>query len=113
MADALDALFEGFEREELFEAFEREEQAVTRFMKRREDEPFAVGTARVTYISEKALKVEILDGPHAGLGADGEEPCWIAKSQIHTTSEVNDTTLIDEDGLLVITKWLAGQKGWV
>lgn len=86
---------------------------MTRFMKRKEDEPFELGQAKVVHITERALRVEILDGPHAGLGADGDEPCWIAKSQIHSTSEVNDTTLIDEEGLLVVTKWLAGQKGWV
>lgn len=35
---------------------------------------------------------------------------WVPKSQIHATSDVND---VGDDGLLVVTAWIAKQKGWI
>lgn len=40
---------------------------------------------------------------------DGEE-VWIPTSQIHDNSEVYE---VGDDGVLVITHWLATQKGFV
>jgi hypothetical protein len=80
---------------------------MTRFLKRTEDEGYEVGRVRVTFITERAIKVEYLDGPHVG---DTDQ--FVPKSQIHSSSEVNDTTLIDEEGTLVISRWLAGKRGW-
>ena len=81
---------------------------MTRFFPKREEQPgYEVGRVRVTTIYEKAIRVEILDGPHAG----DEDNCF-PKSQLHTSSEVDDTMLIDEEGMLVISGWLAGKRGW-
>lgn len=39
-----------------------------------------------------------------------EEPEWIAKSQITEDSEVYKT---GTSGTLIVTEWLAEQKGWL
>jgi len=81
---------------------------MTRFLKREDGPGYEVGRCRVVTIYEKAVRVDILDGPHAG----DDDNCF-PKSQLHSSSEVNDTTLIDEEGTLVISAWLAGKRGWV
>lgn len=35
---------------------------------------------------------------------------WVPQSQIHDDSEVFD---VGQEGTLVVTEWLATQKGWV
>jgi hypothetical protein len=108
MGDAFDDFLDsrlGWEDED---DLEDEGSPVTRFFTRSEEKPgYEVGRCRVTTIYEKAIRVEILDGPHAG----DSDNCF-PKSQIHTSSEVNDGTLIDEEGTLVISAWLAGKRGW-
>ncbi len=46
------------------------------------------------------------------LAVPGHEDMWIPKSQIDTASEVQDD-LANSEGVLVITKWIAEQKGLV
>ena len=41
---------------------------------------------------------------------DLDEPTWFPKSQIHDDSEVWG---IGDEGILVITEWLAEQKNWI
>lgn len=81
---------------------------MTRFMRREEDEGYEVGRVKVTYITERALKVDVLDGDHVS-----EEELWVPKSQLHSSSQVDDTTLIDEEGTLVTSRWWAKQRGFV
>jgi hypothetical protein len=106
VGDALDDYFatRDFDADE---CGQEEDPKLTRFMKRTEDAGYEVGRVRVDRISERAILVTYLDGPHAG---DTDQ--WVPKSQIHSTSEVNDTTLLDEEGTLVISAWLAGKRGW-
>lgn len=80
---------------------------MTRFMKREEGEGYEVGRVRVEQITERAIRVTYLDGDHMD-----DPDTWVPKSQIHSTSEVNDTTLVDEEGTLIISAWLAGKRGW-
>lgn len=74
------------------------------------DDGYAVGKCKLLHLTEKALRVEVLDGEHAGKGAEGGEPFWVAKSQLHPDSELDDTTLVNEELELRITTWLAQQK---
>ncbi len=83
------------------------------FSRRRKEGPGVnLGNCKVLHITERAIKVEVLDGPHAGMGAEGEEACFIPKSQIHPDSELNDESFLDTEGELVVTAWFAGQRGW-
>lgn len=110
MGDALDDFLEsrmGIETDE----WEDREDDMTRFFKREEGPPFEVGRVRVAQISERAIRVEPIDSPYAADIVDRE--AWFPKSQLHSTSEVNDTTLVDEEGTLIISTWLAGKRGWV
>ena len=80
----------------------------------RKNEPsFELGRVKVLHISAAALRIEVLDGPHAGAGAEGEEAVWCPKSQIHPTSEIDDTSFVDTEGTLTVTEWIAKQKGWM
>jgi hypothetical protein len=102
MGEALDDFLSDMERGE----------EMTRFMRREEDEGYELGRAKVLHISEKALRVEVLEGPQQGLGAEGAEAFWVPKSQIHSSSQVDDTTLLDEEGTLVTSLWWARQRGF-
>jgi hypothetical protein len=108
MGDALDDLLDSYERRPWLDEEPEEEHQVTRFMKREEGAGYEVGRVRVEQITERAIRVTYMDGPHVD-----DTDTWIPKSQIHSTSEVNDTTLLDEEGTLVISAWLAGKRGWV
>lgn len=79
---------------------------------RREDSGYELGRCRVLHITERAIKVEVIEGPNAGMGAEGEEALWLPKSQIHSNSEIDDTSLIDDEGVAWTSAWLAGQKKW-
>jgi len=39
-----------------------------------------------------------------------DEDVWVPKSQVHDDSEVYQE---GDEGLLVVSEWLARQKGWV
>lgn len=108
MGDALDDLLDTYERRPWLDEEPEEEIEVTRFAKRTEGEGYEVGRVRVEQITERALRVTYLDGPHMG-----DEDTWVPKSQIHSTSEIDDTKLLDEEGTLIISAWLAGKRGWV
>jgi hypothetical protein len=78
--------------------------------RRRETDPgFSLGKVKVTFMTDKALKVEFLDHPEYA-DVDG---LFIPKSQIHETSKIDDTSLIDDEDEMVITTWLANQKGLI
>jgi hypothetical protein len=86
---------------------------MVRFSRERRDEPgYHLGKCKVLFLTEKAIRVEVLDGPHKGLGAEGGEACWLPKTQIHPDSEINDTSFLDVEGEAVMTDWIARQKGW-
>lgn len=65
-------------------------------------EVFEVEDAKCTAETAKAVLVEhsIFDGGKA----------WIPKSQISNDSEVFEK---GTDGLLIVSKWLAEQNGWI
>lgn len=111
MGDALDDFLAARSGWECEDDWEPECADMTRFFKKEEGPPFEVGRVRVTQISERAIRVEVVDSPYAA-DIDGRDE-WFPKSQLHSSSEVNDTTLIDEEGTLVISTWLAGKRGWV
>lgn len=79
---------------------------------KKEDEGYELGRCRVQHLTDKAIKVEVLEGVNAGMGAEGEPALWLPKSQIHSNSEINDTSLIDDEGTAWVSAWLAGQKNW-
>jgi hypothetical protein len=62
---------------------------------------FTVKEAKCTRASEKAILVE---------AADFDEPVWVPVSQVHDDSEV---WKVGDEGKLVVTQWIAEQKGWV
>lgn len=62
-------------------------------------EPVCVGTVKVGFVTEKALKVE----------CQGEE-VWIPKSQICEGSEVTAESRKGTTGTLTIPRWLADEK---
>jgi hypothetical protein len=70
-----------------------------------------LGIAKVLHITERAVRVVVEEGPCEGMGSDDDEPLWIPKSQLHSSSELDDTTLIDETGRLVVSAWFANQRG--
>jgi len=41
-----------------------------------------------------------------------EEP-WVPSTQVHDDSEIYDVCDIGEEGNLVVTSWIAEQKGWL
>ena len=63
------------------------------------DKTLRIEDAEVKYESEKALLVDI----------DGDEH-WIPKSQVHDDSEVYSKET-SGDGALIISEWIAKQKG--
>lgn len=76
---------------------------------RADDNGFPLGRVRVLHITSAALKLELLDHPEWQGDADG---VWMPKSQIHLSSEIDNTALIDEEGQMIVTTWIAGQKGF-
>lgn len=111
MGDALDDFLESRHEWEGLDDREEIDDVMTRFFKREEGPPFEVGRVRLVQISERAIRVEPIDSPYAADIVDRE--AWFPKSQLHSTSEVDDTTLVDEEGTLIISTWLAGKRGWV
>lgn len=69
-----------------------------------EEESFEIDDAIVVRETEKALLVEapILD-----------EEQWVPKSQITEDSEVFNAKSGKEPGSLIVTHWIAQQKGWI
>lgn len=61
--------------------------------------PFNAGEVLCTGETEKAIAIVI----------DGQEE-WIPKSQIHDDSEVWQR---GQEGDLVVSEWMAKQKGWL
>ena len=55
---------------------------------------------RVVACSDRAILCEI----------DGEE-YWIPMSQIASGSEIDESSERDDEGVLVMSKWIAKQKG--
>jgi hypothetical protein len=62
---------------------------------------FEIEDARVVGESEEAILVEV---------PELEGPIWIPKSQIDDDSEVYKK---GTEGILIISEWLAEQKGWL
>lgn len=44
---------------------------------------------------------------------DFDEEYWVPLSQVHDDSEVWDGCEVGETGNLVVTSWIAEQKGWI
>jgi hypothetical protein len=65
------------------------------------DKGVSLGQAKVIKDSGKALLVEADE-------LDAEE--WIPKSQIHEDSEIFEDG--QEDGELIVSTWLARERGW-
>lgn len=42
-----------------------------------------------------------------------DEEFWLPSSQVHDDSEVYDGCDVGETGNLVVTNWIAEQKGWI
>lgn len=61
------------------------------------DDGIRIENVRVVHATDKALLCEI----------DGDET-WIPKSQISADSEVSEA---GDEGTLIITEWIAEQKG--
>ena len=72
-----------------------------------QDDPVAVKVVRVIRETEKAILVEVWHGP---AGGEVPEEVWVPKSQIDDDSEVY--SLKSGPGKLLVTAWLARQKGW-
>lgn len=82
------------------------------FQKRQEQAGVDIGRCRVTYITEKAIRVLPLDRTDVTDDGRSDAEVWLAKSQLHSDSEINDTSLMDEEGIAVVSAWLASKKGW-
>jgi hypothetical protein len=69
----------------------------------REEKTFEVKDAKCTRLaaSGKAILVE---------AEQFDEPVWVPISQVHDDSEVWKP---GDEGKLVVTEWIAMQKGWV
>lgn len=63
------------------------------------EETIDIADARCIKETEKALLCEI----------DGKQE-WVPKSQIHDDSEVYQE---GDEGHLVVSEWIAKQKGWI
>lgn len=59
--------------------------------------------AKVLYVADKSVKFRTVEY--------GEQ--FIPKSQIHDDSEVHGKSKVGKVGKLVITSWLAEQRGWL
>lgn len=69
-----------------------------------DDEGVSLGTVTVVTRTDNAVLVR---------NSDDEEE-WIPFSQVHDDSEIyEDNSQTGETGKLVITEWLAGQKGYL
>lgn len=64
------------------------------------EETFELHDVHCKHATDKAILVE---------GGDLDDEEWIPLSQVSDESEVMD---IDDEGTLIITLWLAEQKGW-
>jgi hypothetical protein len=64
-------------------------------------ETYKVEDVVCTAESDAAIKVE---------GSDIGEPTWVPKSQIDDDSEVYAK---GTEGTLIVTEWIAKQKGWL
>lgn len=63
---------------------------------------YTIGDVRVLRFTDKAVFVEVVES--------GERE-WFPLSQIHDDSEIYDESVVDEEGVLVVSAWLAKQKG--
>ena len=70
------------------------------------DEPFCLGSGRVTASSLKALCVKL--DPSSVLGF---KEIWIPRSVIHDDSEIFDA-MNNATGVLVVKRWFARREGW-
>lgn len=70
---------------------------------------FVLGYALAIHGSPDGLLVEI---GAEGRAVVGEEQTWIPRSQIHPDSEVYGTDRRNREGCLVVTRWLAKERGW-
>ncbi len=68
----------------------------------RKQEPFEVGAVEVLRKSREALLVATED--------HGEQ--WIPFSQIHEDSAVDEDATEGDKDELVVTQWLAEERGW-
>jgi hypothetical protein len=66
---------------------------------------FRIENCECNYETKKAIKVE----SDWFLGISGEIDQWIPRSQIEDDSEVYKK---GTDGALIVSDWLAKQKGW-
>lgn len=70
-------------------------------MRRTNEETHTIEKAEAIGETEASLKVK---------APDFATPQWVPKSQIHDDSEVYKS---GTSGKLVVTQWLAEQRGWV
>jgi len=66
-----------------------------------DEEVYELSFVVVVHETEKALLIESSD-------LDGQE--WVPKSQITDASDVHEE---GDEGSLVVTMWIAKQKGWI
>lgn len=62
---------------------------------------------KVMHKSAKALLVAIQDCDYKGKPDE-----WIPLSQIAEDSEINRESDVGDEGTLIMSKWIAEQKGW-
>jgi hypothetical protein len=62
----------------------------------------SLGDCEVLAVTDRAILVLTPDF--------GEE--WIPKSQIHDDSELYDGAAVGWFGQMVVSEWLAGERGW-
>lgn len=69
----------------------------------RDEEGFVFGHATVVRIGKAAICVR---------ARNSEKDVWVPDSQIHDDSDLHMKSKPGEGGKLVVTKWLAEQRGW-
>lgn len=67
-------------------------------MKPREDKWVLCGEKHVIRVTDKAILVE-----------PGNE--WVPKTQLHPTE--NECNNLNDRGMLVVSEWIAREKGWL
>ena len=50
--------------------------------------------------------------PKAWLLFDGTKEAWVPKSQIESDSEITEDSEEGDEGELVVSDWIASEKGW-
>lgn len=73
------------------------------------DDDFEVYVEEVLKETDKSILVQLSEDEHAILDYEGEKPIWIPKTQIREYSEVTE---LGDTGTLVISRWLANERGW-